>query len=392
MKFDLGHINKVYAITAELKEEQTSYSFQEVKLKKGEIVFGKSGHGFTDMAALIKKTGKQTPYVMHFEGKGILNRSVERTEDYRHSLLLNVNLNQFYFSDYLEDTQVYSSIIRKDAVDPIIDEFKKGGVEVVAFSSGPFLVSPLNVFIEKNTVDSNDVRVRFNEKGDIESFEKNEEYKSAINLGGDLITAHQIGAVASAINFFKNFPSLIMPDSDQVFQFNYNEAKQKNIFFRFGAGMVFFFFAAILANYLYLGSLNNKIEMNYAELAEFEDQLGRLSFLEEEVERKQNLLNSSGLLNRKFLSFYLMEISNSVPSNVKLTNLTVRPLEKELKKRHKIEFLNQTIWITGEAKSSDLLSSWIDDLKEYEWLNKVDILDYSYVKNVGEFELELQIL
>ena len=102
-------------------------------------------------------------------------------------------------------------------------------------------------------------------------------------------------------------------------------------------------------------------------------------------------MKSSGLLNRKFLSYYLMEISNSVPKEIALNTVVVRPLVKEIKKRHKIEFHNQLVQVTGQSKSSEMLSRWIDDLKEEEWLSTVDILDYTYSKNIGNFELELAV-
>ena len=391
MKFDLGHINRLNTVSVELNPEHTRFHFQELKLKKGEIVFGKSGQKFLEIKDLIKKMGKTTPVVLHFTGKGILNRTVKRTEDYRHSLLLNTNLNQFYFSDYLEEENVYSSIIRKDVVLPLLEEFKKGGVEVVSFASGPFVVGPLREIVKNDFIDINQVKLLFTD-GLIASHESHEDNTKTTDLGGDLIPNTQIGAVAVGANFFHGFEELEIPQEELAVVTHLNEAKQKNIFQRFGAAMVLFFFTILVGNYLYLNYLNSKIEANYVELAGFEDQLGEITFLEEEADRKQKLLNSSGLLNRKFLSFYLMEISNTVPNDIALSMMSVRPVEKEIKKRHKIEFLAQTIWIKGEAKSSDLLSRWIDDLKENDWINKVDILDYSYVKNVGEFELELMIL
>jgi len=391
MKLDLGHINKIIAVSIELTNEEPLFHFHELKLKKGEIVFGKSGQRFHEVKDLLKKTGKATPFVLHFSGKGILDRSVKRTDDYRHSLLLNTNLNQFYFSDYLEDEMVYSSIIRKDVVLPIIEMLKEAGVEVVSFASGPFVACPLKSILAKEEIVINHTKLHF--ENDLISYhDKSDEYRMSSNLGGDLIDHTQLGAIGVGANFFHQFDQLKMPEEELVDVTYYQEAKQKNIFHRFGAAMVIFFFVILVGNYLYLNHLNSKIEHNYGELAGFEDQLGEITFLQEEADRKQKLLNSSGLLNRKFLSYYLMEISNTVPDDIALSMMSVRPVENEIKKRHKIEFLSQTIWIRGESKSSDLLSRWIDDLTENEWINKVDILDYSYVKNVGEFELELMIL
>jgi hypothetical protein len=388
VKFDLGHINKLIVVSVQLDGEDRQYHFQELKLKKGEIHFGKQGRGYTAEKDLIKKAGKNVPYVLHFKGKGVLNRSVPNMENYRHSLLMNANLEQFYFTDFVSGDKVYSSVIRKAAAEEVLEAFDKNKVKVISFSSGPFIASPLFSFIDKENITIDNIVLSGGKEG-LKSFERNEDARQVTFFGNDQVSHDMIGAVANGIQQFMPSESIVLPEEDKVFEINLGEAKQMNIFTRFAMGMVLFFMLILSVNYFYLGHLNSKIEMNYAQLAEFEGQLSQLSELEDEKNRKEKLLQGSGLLNKKFLSFYLMEMSISLPKDITLERIALRPVMDEIKKKHKIEFNDRLLMVHGTSRSSEILSRWIDKLKENDWLASVDILDYTYKKNVGNFELEI---
>lgn len=389
MKFDLGHINKVIALSINFEGTKTVMHYYELKKKKGEIVFGKSIRFVESLKSFAKKIGKHTPVIIHFSGKGIINRKVAKTENYRHSLLMNADLNQFYFTDFIQEDLIFSSVIRKDTVEEITNELTELKIDVIAISSGPFVIGPLASFISKKIIDIDEMQLAF-EDVKISSFEKVESPRNTV-LGEESIRNDQLGAVSTAAHFFNPSQILLLPEDEGINVQNLAEAKQKNIFVRFGAGMAFFFLFILAGNYFYLNYLNAKIESNSLDLLAHEDQLAELSFLSDEKDRKEKLLSSSGLLNKKFLSYYLMEISNTVPKDIVLNSMVISPLVKEMKKKHKIEFQNEFIYVTGQSKSSDMLSRWIDDLKENEWLSSVDILDYSYAKGVGNFELEILV-
>ena len=387
-KIDLGHINKIAAVSLKIEGDRQVFHYQIFSLKKGEMMLSKKEKHITDMRSLIKKITKKIPIVLHIHGKGILNRKVANKENYRHALLMNARLEDFYFTDYAEEDIVYSSVIRRDLVADILEQFKEHSVEVISFGTGPFTAAIAVPYTSKDYITVDNIKV-FTENDIIRTFDKSEEHRETTFIDEDQYDHEIVGALSLAIQHFYPSEKVVLPEDTQVFELNLKEAKQKNIFYRFAAIMVFFFLGILMANYFYLNHLNSKIEENYMVLAEFEDQLSELSTLNEEKERKEKLLQGSGLLSRSFLSFYLMEISNSVPSEVILDQVVLRPLVDEIKSRHKIEFNEHLVLISGKSKSSNILDNWINDLKEESWLASIDILDYTYKKNVGNFELEL---
>jgi hypothetical protein len=143
---------------------------------------------------------------------------------------------------------------------------------------------------------------------------------------------------------------------------------------------------------VYLDDLNKEISKNYDKLSLSEKTLQQIGVLNQEKDRKEKMLNTSGLLNNRFLSFYLMELSNSLPKNISFSSIAIRPVRNEIKKNFKIDIEQNVIYVMGESMSSNILSKWIKDLKLKDWIGNVDILNYFYTKGRGEFELKIEIL
>lgn len=390
MKIDLGSIKQLVCVTVQLNGDKTTFHYIMMKKTGGEISFGKRNKRLNSVAELVQEVSFRHPVLLHFTGKGILNRKIKREENYRHAILLNAQLEDFYFTDYLEDKVAYCSVIRRNVVHEYVALFSKHKLNVIGASSGPFLSVPLVSFFDKSTYVVDDIRLTV-ENNRLSTFEKLEDPSGSITIGSDRIDSDLLGAVSLGANYFSPLEQLLVSNNAPVFLTNLEEARQKNIFFRFGMITMIFFFTVLAANYVYLGYLNRQIESNFVMLSEFEDQLALLSTLEEEQDRKENLLRSSGLLNKQFLSFYLMELAHSVPDEITFEALTVRPLISEIKKKQKIEFYDHLIQVSGRSKTSDLLSRWIEQLKTEEWLAKVDIVDYTYLKNAGNFKLEIVV-
>ncbi len=392
MKFDLGHIKKVVAVNVELDGKEPSYHYLILKKTKTEIDFGKHGIRINDLDALVKEVGTNHPILLHFTGKGILNRKTKFQENYRHTILLNANLSDFYFSDFLTENSAFSSVIRRDIVDETINHLTEKKLQIISISSGPFHTAFLSEILNKKELVVDQIILSF-EENELVDFKKAENSeKDSILLGEERLSQELITCAALGAVFFNPNEKVIFPENEMIFQENYEEAKQKNIFTRFGMGMMLFFLTILFANYLYVGHLNKATVENSVYLEEYNDQLTQISVLEEEKMRKEKLLQSSGLLNRNFLSFYLMEMANSVPKEITFDEVVLRPLKDEIKQRQKIAFEEHLLLVNGRSKTSHILSQWIKRVQQEEWLSNVEILDYAYQGNEGYFELEMIVL
>ena len=151
----------------------TRNEYIQLKYKNKEISFGKSELNILELDVLSKKITPRNPVVIHFTGKGILNRKVKKEENYRHTILLNAQMDDFYFSEYVEKDFVYSSVIRRDTVEEIHAQFTKRKHIVIAISSGPFIAAPLAQYFNSTTFFVDDIEIVWAENK-IQSFEKKE--------------------------------------------------------------------------------------------------------------------------------------------------------------------------------------------------------------------------
>lgn len=391
MEINLGYITKIASVTVVLTEKGYTFNLVVVKNKKNRFDIVKNESDIPDVPTLLKHAGKYTSFILHFAGKGILNKKVENVSNYRNNILFDSNQEEFYFTDVQTSSHIFSSMIRKNVVEEIMQEFNTKLNHIISISTGPFLISSIKDYISSSKILA-DGFVLFFEKDTLIDFKKDElAEKRSYSFDKKILRENEISALAHAVAFFQKENNIIYPEEETIFIDAKKEAEQKNIFMRFGAGMLFFFLFILMGNLVYLDQLNDTIENNYEELMLSEQTLQQLGIYKEEKNRKEKMLNSSGLLNKKFLSYYLMELANSVPQDISFSSISIRPLMKEIKKNFKIEIEENLIFVSGESTSSNVLSEWIKELKRKEWVGKIDIISYIYTKGRGEFELKIEL-
>lgn len=391
MKFNFGNIKKLASISVYLKGDELRLDALVLKFVKGEIEIQEEFNDLNSIEQLTTKIGVQIPYVLNFNGKGVLNRKVENSENKYQSVLLNANASDFYFTEYLQANELYISVVRKTVVKQIVTEFQALKGQVIFVSSGPFLIAGISTYIGKPSYTLHNYILTF-EKDKLTAFKKGVNVeKHRYSIGGQSVSNESLSALANGVQFFNPSTQFTLPNDTLIFDKNYEEAKQKVIFKQFGFFMLGFFLVLLLGNYLYLNYLNKTFQTNAFLLAEYTEDFAKINELEEEKTRKEILLRTSGVLTKKYISFYLVEIAESVPKEIVFNQLTIKPIKKEIKDKHKIEIDNQLILVNGVSKSSSYLSDWISDLKKIEWINKVEIVDYEYAGGNGEFAIRIII-
>jgi len=304
---------------------------------------------------------------------------------------MNTNLEDFYFTDFVSEEFVFTSVIRKNVVQEIIDLFNVKLNHIIGVSSGPFITNILKSQIIGNSIVVNDFELLF-EKQELIGYEKLKQDKvKSYLIDNKKVNQNELSAVAHASLFFLLNDNFILP-LDDMFSSSKLETEQKNIFIRFGAFMLIFFIVILLGNMIYLDSLNKRINVNYMELSLSEETLNQVGKLSEEKNRKEKMLSSSGLMNKQFLSFFLKELSNSSPNEIVFDKVSIRPYSNEVKKNFKIEIKENIVYVLGETQTSKVLSEWIEQLNQKEWIGEIDILNYIYSKGRGEFELKIEII
>jgi len=152
--------------------------------------------------------------------------------------------------------------------------------------------------------------------------------------------------------------------------------------------IVFSILTSLVINYFYVNNLNQQIADQEAELMLNNENLSLLNRLEQEKTRKQQLILTAGLNASSFVSFYIYEVTKSVPSSINLVNFSLFPIKERLKQKRKVEIDQTQILLEGTTISSKTLDDWMEKMNRFEWISRVELLNYTKInEHTSTFKL-----
>lgn len=342
---------------------------------------------FDSFEDVVKHFGKSKPYVFHITGSGVLSRKIEYLPGYKEQLIVNADKDEFYFTSFHDTSSIIVSFFRKSLIERFTKHCKEEKITLQSISSGIVPVLNLAGSNEKITLDYS----IFIQDGKIMTFDRQDKINQNTS-----INQHYYSRL-KAISFGIIFP-LIQPNDQFEQAFDLNEsALQIDEFIQFkkfkfwGVFSLFFILSILVANYIYMGSINNEIAQLELDLSIDNDQLTLLDRVKQEKSRKELLVNSSGVDTKQFISFYIDAIAHSVPHEIKFKTMEVYPLGTPLKAKRKVEINQTQIMIEGSTPSSHLLEDWMDKINRYEWVKSVELMNYLKNNQQANFKLIIQI-
>jgi hypothetical protein len=367
--------------------EATRYSVLQLDNLKNEL-FVASKFSNLSWEDLKSKLNKKHPLILVFSGKGVLNKKVKRTPDYKSKVLLSVNVNEFYFYEFQQKNDVFLSVARKSSIDEQIQFFDSEKFLVVDYSIGVFSSVVLKGFIDKEHYASNDFSLKF-KAGDLDSFSKDQVDVSE-DIDGQKITAAEMPLFATGLNFY--YPSSQLVYDTSFLEENKQEKNFKRYFEILGGIMLGGFFLLLLLSYSLLGYYNEKTVESNVSLGMLKDTYSKVKVLEKERDDKKAVLNESGVFTESFLSYYINELSTDLPKTIQLSEFLLFPNTKKIKQSEKVLFEANTIVIKGMSSSNLNFNKWYKGLKKVTWVKKTDIVTYNKNRqNHYDFELRMII-
>ncbi len=368
---------------------ETTYQILNVNNKKNQLSIQEKIYcnGFDDVA---DKLNKKYPVLLAFSGKGILIKKVKKEPDYKSKILLNVNINDFYFYEHHVKEAIFVSVARKEVVERELNLFKQQKYLIVDYSIGPFISFLLKPFTNSSSIPSYNIRLEFSDH-ELNNFSREHDH-TTILIGQDNLAAEETALYATAINYYFPNPHLIY--ERDFLKVNIEEKKYKKIFEILGSTMLIGFFVSLLISYLLLGYYNEKRIQNNSSLELLQETYQKIGQLEKERDDKRAILNESGVFTSNFLSFYINELTQQLPETIQLKTFQLFPENKKIKQAEKITFKSNQITIKGESFANTKFNSWYKKIKKIPWVIKTetDIVKYKANKNNGyDFEIKIAI-
>jgi len=337
---------------------------------------------------LQSNLNKKHPVLLVFSGKGVLNKKIKRTPDYKSKVLLNVNINEFYFYEFQKNNEVFISVVRKTLIEEQFELFANISFLVVDYSVGVFSSVLLQPFVKKDAVVSGDVVLNF--IGDeLDSFAKSVEHETEF-IGEQRLLASEVPLFATGLNYY--YPNEQLVYDVDFLTANREEKNFKKYFELLGGVVLGSFFLLLLLSYLLLGYYNDKTVESNASLGMLQDTYSKVKVLKKERDDKKAILNESGVFTSSFLSYYINELTTDLPKTIRLSEFLLFPNTKKIKQSEKVLFKTNTITIEGVSSSNSNFIEWYKKLEKTSWISKSDITTYHKNKqNQHDFKIKIII-
>ncbi len=359
----------------------------DLKAKKSSAKNNGELHSFESLESIIKKFGKETPYILHISGTGILTRLVENISNYKEQLIVNGDKEDFYFTSFEFGSKIVTSFFRKSLVEDFLKTMELQKVFLIRISSG---IIPAFHLLENEEIFSLEYEIKFL-KGEIDTFNKLE--KDATSFIGNRYISYEDACGEGLIQSFTKTNTNFSGGFSQEEQVTFLEKYTDYAKFRFtGLSIVFTVLFLLIGNYLYLNKLNQDVADLEVELALNTENLSLLDRLEQEKTRKEQLILNSGINSKSFISFYIDVLGKSVPSSISLTEMYFFPIKERLKEKRKVDINQELIEVNGITRSSAVLDDWMEKTNRLEWVQRVELLNYSKInESQATFKLIVSI-
>jgi len=375
------------------------YAFHLVILKKSgsKVLIESRQENIAGVDELKKFLKPGLPVYLALTGRGIVHKKVSAapSDDARTLLpkvLPNASLKDFYVQSVPGISgQMFVSIVRREALDKLLDELKPAA-DIVSCALGALPVAGIAALLEKEAyqfeIETGQQRLLFS-GGQLSELQPATNGEKQLDVGGEKLSSVLLTAFAAA---FGHFSGARVEAEVESLQSQAEEHKQKRLFKTLGGGVLVFFLVLLLGNYFVFQHYWEKKAKLETQLALNGGELQRYQTLEKNLREKRSFLQKSGLLHASKTSYYADRLAQDVPATITLTRLGISPLQR-LNTTDSIAFTPGLIVVEGGCKQSLELNDWIRRLKAQSWIRNVSLQTYNQDKaqDKGEFTLQIDL-
>lgn len=347
-----------------------------------------------DLKELIKALPDSIPLYISLDGKWIIHKIIDSTEEENelNRVLPNANKNDFVIQKIpLVKGKDFISVIRKEKLEEILGELTGLNQFIFDVTLGPVssfgVISQINRS-EKFSLPNYQVIIKDGEIQDVRKTADLPEDKE-FSIEDDTISINYLIPFTSCINHFKKTDSPFL-DLHMI-----NEQRKNFLYkrlFRFCAWIVLFFlFTSLMVNYLIYEKVRNKNQLLLEQVDSNKELLKKIQQKQSLLKTREELISNTSFSHDPLFAYYSDRIAKAVPSEITLSKLELAPQEKSSINKDLIQFINNKILISGITSSSEPLDSWIRSLKEYKWISDIIIANY-YDSNSEPPRFDLEII
>lgn len=376
------------------------YNMVIIKKEKSAVLIEKATNTFVSVDEILNYLPSKLPVSLVINGKGILTKEVDvkenNTQPLIEKVLPNVSTDEFIFnSTSSQSDTVFVTIIRKKIVDQILEEISHLNLHIVELLIGHTCIEGilplLNVLPNEINLPSARILLKQNKITQI-LIGQSEFNNCGYQLGDESLAGYSLPAFAAAINFLVINSGIPSSKYDKILN-SYKEYAYFKKFKIVGWTALIIIFLTLLVNYLIFERYNSRYNQLSSEVTGYSELISQHNSLNDELARKELLLNETGILNSSLISFYSDRLANDLPNGITFTEMHLNPSIEKHSFKKDYSFETGIIQVTGTTNKSTTLNEWIKTIKQYNWIEGVTNINYNINTRVGRsantFSIEL---
>jgi len=301
----------------------------------------------------------------------------------------NININDFFYEVLSEENIHFVSLCRKSYVQEIIDAYKKLNIFIISVSMGNSSISVIKSFIDSNVVYTSNSKILIENDVITKIIKDNyfEDYN--YNLNGLTISGTGLLSFSAALNTLLKV-NITKTNLDAIKTTLLSDFKQIRFFQQFLKFAGLFLLLGLLINFFMFNYYFNKVN-ELTQVSEINNSTkAKILKLNASVSKKQKMVEDLLKSNGSKSSFYVNTITHSLPKSILLSEFNYQPLLKRVKSEKQIEINKNSITVFGVSNDSRIFSTWINQLEQQNWIEKVDIIAYGLSSSTtSEFKIKI---
>lgn len=367
----------------------TVYSLVHITLTSGKLDIV-SKISSADIQEIKEKLPANVPVALSINGKGILLKNI-KTDNISDIQLLQAIMPTANVQDfYLQKNEGIIYIARKKQIDDTVVKLVQSDISIISVTIG--------VFASLSIADAGEIKKLTLP----DMLLTRQTHQWEMQIQSDNNSSVQFQDIAIENNYYEAFSTALLqllfdtPDTlpiDEI-QSAKEDWNWKQLFRISGIAALVFFFALLLINFLVFNNLHSRNSELQSKIEAGSGQMSEITYLQQQTSAKEQFLTESGWMESSLSSYYADRIAAGVPSQIKLTQLLIYPLDvKKLKEDKRTVFSQNRIEIKGVTSHSIYLNEWVASLKKKEWVTGVEVTNYKYAseKQKGEFWISIEI-
>ncbi|MBS1624343.1 MAG: hypothetical protein JST83_10010 [Bacteroidetes bacterium] len=339
------------------------------------------------------------PLAISLTGRWVISRKIKRIENSSdqallHAILPNAIADEFYIQRYESDTDFeFVSVIRKQALTPVLNTLRDAGISVVSLTLGPFDIHSVVPLLPQkvSTLETLPYNIEI-ENGYLTHIQTSPVAATAqpYDVGGIICPAGYLIAFASAFAYLTDSTTHLI-DIAEVREQN-SEFQYQKRFRKTGFVYLIVLFSLLLVNFIVFFYLNDDNKKIQAQVSVDATTISLVDRLHKQLSERQEFLNRNGISSTSRLCYYADRIAASVPEGITLTSLDINPATQD-EDAQKLIYRSQYIHISGQTKYSIEVNDWIKAIKKWPWVAESKLTDYKQDNSgtKGAFDIELKI-